>query len=203
MEDTPISVRTQLYINSAEHQLQLAQRGHIWCSCISTAIASLNRSRFRQHSRVDHSGIPTAISCKKRIYRRCMSPARYSFTSTGIKAKPFWKTRPCRAQRYTNRDQQKKNISGADICHQRGVAVYQQQSKPQANALLENAAVSTRAVYQPISAKHKHVWRSCISPARYINRDQQSKGISGADSCHQRGIPATNSIKMKSESTSG
>ena len=77
--------RIQLYINSAEHQLQLAQRKHIWCSCISTAIASLNRSRFRQHSRVDHSGIPTAISCKK--------------------------------------------LSITDVCHQRGIALRQQESK--------------------------------------------------------------------------
>ena len=27
--------------------------------------------------------------------------------------------------------------------------------------------MSTRAVYQPLSEKHKHTWRSCISPARY------------------------------------
>ena len=34
-------------------------------------------------------------------------------------------------------------------------------------ALLDDTAVSTGAVYQPQSAKPNHLRRSCISPARY------------------------------------
>ena len=58
-------------------------------------------------------------------------------------------------------------------------AVYQQQLKTKTKALLDGTAVSTRAVYQPRSAKQNHIWRSCISPAHSINRDQ-SEIMSGA-----------------------
>ena len=83
-----------------------------------------------------------------------MSPARYSCTSTGIKSlKRSRSGRHGRVEQYINRDQQSRNISGANVCQQRGVVVYQQQSTPEAKALLENPAVSTRAVHQPRSAK--------------------------------------------------
>ena len=135
------------------------------------------------------SGISSAISRQKNIWRRCMSPARYSCTSTGIKnLKRIHSGRHGRVEQYINRDQQSRNMSGADAYQQRGVAVYQQQSKPEAKALLEYAAVSTRAVYQPRSAKTKaylaqlyftsavykprsaelrHIWCSCKSPGQY------------------------------------
>ena len=133
---------------------------------------SLKQSRFGRHSRVDQGGISSAISSKTNIWRRCMSPARFSCTSTGIKnLKRSHSGRHGRVKQYINRDQQSKNISGADVYQQHGVVLYQQQSKPESKALLENAAVSTRAVYQPRSAKQKHIWRSCISPAPYINHD--------------------------------
>ena len=38
----------------------------------------------------------------------------------------------------------------------------------------------TTVVYQPRSVKQKYIWRSCILPARYINRGQQSESIAGA-----------------------
>ena len=66
-----------------------------------------------------------------------------------------------------NRDQLSKSISCAAVYHQRGIAVYQQPSKSKAKALLDDTAVSTRAVYQQQSAKQEHIRRSCISPARY------------------------------------
>ena len=129
----------------------------------------------------------------------------YINSNQNLKRKHFWTTQPCRPGRCLNREQQSKNISGPAVYHQRGIAVYHQQSKTQAKALLDDTAVSTRAMYQPRSAKQKHLWRSCISPAWYscistaikiesestsgrhshvdqggINRDQQSKNISGA-----------------------
>ena len=95
--------------------------------------------------------------------------------------------------RYINCDQRSeayRALSGTVVYHQqRGIAVHQQQSKLYAKALLGDAADEgststaiskakaymeqlyiTSVVYQPHSVEQKHVWRSCISPARYINR---------------------------------
>ena len=109
----------------------------------------------------------------------------------------------CRLERSINSKQQSKSISGSAVYQQRGITVHQQQSKTQVKALLDDTvvsngavyqprscistaletgakallmdtAVSTWAVYQPRSAQLNHHWRSCISPARYTNRDQQS-----------------------------
>ena len=85
--------------------------------------------------------------------------------------------------------------------------------KTKSRALLVDTAVATWAVYQPRSAKKKHLWRSWISPARCscistaikiesestsgrhsrvdqggTNSDQRSKNISGVSVYHQRGI---------------
>ena len=65
-------------------------------------------------------------------------------------AKALRTTPPCRPGRYINRE---SCISTA--------------IKTEARALLVVTAVSTWAVYQPQSAKRKHLWRCCISPARY------------------------------------
>ena len=37
---------------------------------------------------------------------------------------------------------------------------------------MDDTAWSIGAVYQPRSAKQKHLWRSCLSPAHSFNRDQ-------------------------------
>ena len=39
--------------------------------------------------------------------------------------------------------------------------------KTGAESLLDDTTVSTRVVYQPRSAKKEHIWRNCISLARY------------------------------------
>ena len=164
----------------------------------------------------------------------------YINSNRKLKRKHFWSTQPYRPGRCINRPQQSKYICGAAVYHQRGIAVYQQQPKTKAKVLLDDTAVSTWAVYQPPSAEQKHVWRSCISPARCnctstvikteskstsgrhshvdpsgINRDQQSKNISGATVYHQRGISTavskakaylsctSTAIKNESENTSG
>ena len=90
---------------------------------------------------------------------------------------------------YINRFQKSKSISGAAVCHRRGIAVYPQQSKPQAEALLMDTLVSTVPVYQPLELyisrnqkrRRKHRWstRPC-RPGRCINYNRQSKSISGA-----------------------
>ena len=40
--------------------------------------------------------------------------------------------------------------------------------------------MSTRAVHPPRSEERKLIWSSCISTARYTNRDQRGKSISSA-----------------------
>ena len=104
-------------------------------SCISTAIRSNSESISRPHGRVDQGDISTA----KAVYEQ----------QSKRKQKHFWPTQPCPPGRCLNREQQCESISGASVYHQRGIAVYQQQSKTQAKALLDDTAGSTRAVYQP------------------------------------------------------
>ena len=165
-----MSVKAQLYINSAEHQPQSAQRKHIWRSCISTAMESLEPCRFGRHSRVDQSGIPTAISRKKHICRRCMSPARYSCTSIGIKD-----LKRSRSGRYGRVEQSgiSTAISKAET-HLRQMYV-------------------TSVVYlysssnQNLKRKHYYQMQPC-RPERYINHDQQNKSTSGTVVYIQRGI---------------
>ena len=95
------------------------------------------------------------------------------------KRKRFWTTQPCGPGRFINCDRQSQSMSGPAVYHQHGVVVYQQpsKSKSKAKALLDDTAMSTRAITIAIS-KVKHIWRKCVSPARYINRDQQSESIS-------------------------
>ena len=157
----------------------------------------------------------TRTSKQKHFRLSCMSQARYSCISPAIETSS-------RSASGRHRRVDRTGISTAG-------AVYQQQSKAKAEAPLGDKAVSTWAVYQLQSAKQKHLWRSCISPAwvhqigiavhqqqyiklkrkrnyfrttqpcrsgRFINRDQQSKTISGAAVYHQR----TLSIEIKAKS---
>ena len=124
-------------------------------------------------------------------------PELYITRNQKLTRNHFWTTYPCRPVRYIDRYQQSKSISGAAVYHQRGIAVYQQQSKTEAKARLDDTAVSTRAVYQPrelfIDSNRKRKRNHfCLTqpyrPGRCINREQQSKSISGAAVYHQRGI---------------
>ena len=74
--------------------------------------------------------------------------------------------------------------------------------------------MSTRAVYRPRKLyinsnqerKRKHFWSTQLCrPGRYLNREQQSKSISGAAVYHQRGIAVYQQqyIKKINESASG
>ena len=99
--------------------------------------------------------------------------------------------------RYINRYQQSKSMTGAAVYHERGIAVHQQPSRTKANARLDDTVVSTWAVYQPRELyinsnqkrKRKHFWSTQpCRPGPCINRDQQSKSISGAALYHQRGV---------------
>ena len=82
----------------------------------------------------------------------------YFNSNQNLKRKHCWATQPCRPGQYINRNQQRKNRKN----------------------IYRATVYITSTVYQPRLAKQKHIWRSCISTARYINRDQQSKSISGA-----------------------
>ena len=108
--------------------------------------------------------------------RSCISPARYSCISTAIRNKT-------------------ETIPGPNIrLDQGGIstakAVYQQQSKTKAKALLVDTFVSTWAVPQPRTAKRKHLWRGCISPAPYscISTAIRKNKLSGSASGRHRGI---------------
>ena len=141
-----------------------------------------------------------------------------------LKREHFSSTQPCRPGRCINHNQQSKSISGAAGYHQRGIAVYQQPSEIKAKALLDDTNMSIRAVstaiskaktylaqvhitsavYQPRSAKRKHICAvykqqsnimakallddTAFRPVRCINGEQQSKSISGVPVYHQRGI---------------
>ena len=74
----------------------------------------------------------------------------YIKSNRKFKRKHVWTTPPCRPERYINRE---SCISTA--------------IQTEAKALLVDTAVSTWAVYQPRSVKRNHLWRSCISQARY------------------------------------
>ena len=116
----------------------------------------------------------------------------YINSNQKLKRKHFRTTQPCPPRRYFNRYQQSKSISGLAVHHQRGIAVYKQQSNLKAKALLDDTAVSTRAVYQPRELyinSRKHFWsRQPCRLRRCINRHQQSKSIAGAAVYHQRGV---------------
>ena len=124
---------------------------------VSEMCINSNRKLWQKHlddTAVSTSAVNQPQSAKQEHIRRsCISPrgiAVYQQPSK-IKAKAFfWTTQPRVDQ---------DGISTAK-------AVYQQQST-QAKALLDDTAVSTWAVSQPRTAKQKHLWPSCIPPARY------------------------------------
>ena len=151
-----MSAKAQLYINSTEHQSQSAKRKHFWRSCISTAIKSLRRCRSGRHSPVDRSGLSTAISSKKYIWCRCMSPARYSCMSTAIK--------------YL-----KRNRSGRHSLVNQRAAVHRQRGTlttiSKAEAYLAQMYISSN---RELKAMPFRTTQPCRSE-RYINRDQQQE----------------------------
>ena len=98
-----------------------------------------------RHSRVDQSDISTAMS----------------------------ETNAYLAQLYINSDQQRKPLQAKPpprFANFLGKRKYNWHSRisttnSKAKALLDGTVVSTRAVYQPRSAKRTHIWHSCISTA--------------------------------------
>ena len=101
-------------------------------------------------------------SISSTIWHSRISPAaRYSCVSTAIKTLSESPAgRRSRRGQYINRDQQSKGIHGATVYHQRGIST----AFSKAKAYLPQLYI-TSAVYQPRSAKRKHIWRSRISTA--------------------------------------
>ena len=140
------------------------------------------------------------LSAKQEHNRRsCISPSRYRCISTAI-------TNISESIPGPNSRVDQGGISTAK-------AVYQQQSKTKAKALLIDTVVSTWAVPQPGTAKQKHLWRSCISPARYscistaINKKNQAKTLLDDTAVSTRAVYPPrklyiNSNQNESESTS-
>ena len=170
----------QLYINDTVYQPRPAMRKNIWRSCVSTAISKANPSgnchkqsvsisgasvyhkrdqknqsenTSGRHSRVDQSGVYTAISKTKvymaqlyinspvdqprsarrtHIWRNCASTSNRK-----PKRKPFWTTQPRRPERYINRDQPSESLYGSAVHEERGIST----------------AIS----------QAKHIWRSCVN----------------------------------------
>ena len=87
-------------------------------------------------------------------------------------------TRPCRSGRCINLYLQSKRFYGAAVYHQRSIAVFRQQSKTKAKALLDDTDVSTRPVYQARMAE---------------------QSIFGAAAYHQRGIAISAASKSKTK----
>ena len=104
---------------------------------------------------------------------------------TNPNRKHFWETQRCRPRRCINRDQQSRSISGAAVYHQFALKNRDQSQR------MSVAAVSARVVYQPLSAKQKHIRRSGISPARYVTCDHGTESLSGADVYQQQSAQRT------------
>ena len=128
-------------------------------------------------------GISTAIS-KAKAYLAQL----YINSNHNTKQKHRWTTRPCRPERYINRDQQSKIIPGAAVYQQHGIptaiskreiisgaTVYQQRgtstATSRAKAYLAQLHVNS---HQKLRAKPFWTTQPC-RPERYINRDQQQK----------------------------
>ena len=105
---------------------------------------------------------------------------RAVFPPRSAEQRPMWSS--CiSTTRYTNCDQRGENISGADVYQQQSAKKTPQQTaiskaeaylaqlyttktirKTKAKSLLNDTAVSIRAVYKPRSAKRKSIWHNCI-----------------------------------------
>ena len=169
-------------------------------SCISTVIENSSKSASGRHRRVDQGGKSTARVVNKQQSKlkrkhfwttqpcrpgRCVN--RESWVPTAIKNLNGSTSGPCRPGRFINRDQQSKIISGAAVYHQRTLSTVieaksclAQRYLPRPSLSMSGAAVSTRVMYQPRSAKQKHIRRSSKSPARSIDCDQRTESLSGA-----------------------
>ena len=138
LDDTAVST-------SAVHQPQSAKQDHIRRSCISPARYSCMSTAIKIKAK---SFLDDTVVSTRAVYQ---PRELYINSNHERKRTHFWTTHPCRPGRCLNREQQRKSISGAAVYHRRGIAVYQQQSKPQTNALKDDIAVSTGLVYQPLS----------------------------------------------------
>ena len=99
------------------------------CSCISTAIKIESQSTAGRQSHFDMGGVSTANSKAEKssaavYHHRGML---YINSHQNRERKHFWTTQSFRPGWCINHDQQSELISAAAVCHQRGIAVYQQQ----------------------------------------------------------------------------
>ena len=130
-------------------------------------------------------------------------PRELYSTAIGIlKRKHFSSTQPCRPGRCINCNQQSKDISGAAVYHQRGVAVYQQPSKSRSTASLDYTAC------RPVRNinRYQHIRRICISPAQCSCIStairNKSESISGRHSrVHQGGISTAKAANQQPPGT--
>ena len=112
--------------------------------CISTAIKNESECTPGRHSRVDLGGVSIAISEAKHLWRSCISPARYSCISTAInkrKAKPSLD----------------HTAVSTRAVYQLRELFYQHQSKMMQTHFWSTQPCRPWAVYQPRTAKQKHL----------------------------------------------
>ena len=122
------------------------------CNCISTAIKTESESTSGRHSHFDLGGVLTASSEAKELLAQVYITSTVYLHVNGHQNRErrhFWTTQSFRPGRFFNHDQQITRTSSTTVYHQRGIAIYLQQSRPQAKALLGNRVVPTWAVYQP------------------------------------------------------
>ena len=142
----------QLYINDTVYQPRPAMRKNIWRSCVSTAISKANPSGNCHKQSVSISGAS--------VYHK-RDQKNQSENTSGRHSR-------------IHRDQRNESLYGTTLYQQpgRSTAIGQanaylaqlcinKQSETKAKALLDDTAASTRAVYQPRSAKRKPIWLSC------------------------------------------
>ena len=183
------------------------KRKHFWSTQlggVSTAILSKAKASLAQlynHQRgiavyqQPSKTTANALLDDTAVSTRAVNQPRelYINRNQNLKRKHFWSTQPCRKCGLSTAISKAIAYPAQLYNYQRGIAVYQQQSKTKSKALLDDTAVSTRTVYQPQeryinnnqTLKRKQFWTTQpCRPGRCISRDQQSKSISGVAVCH-------------------
>ena len=164
----------------AVYQPRSAKRTHISHSAISTPISKANSHR---HSRARVLFFKGKIQLAQ-PYIEMSNKAKALLDDTAVstsavyqrrseKRKHTWHSRISRAISRTNEHLAQQAMMGvyphSGITNQpsgntTGTDVHQQQTAKK-KTLLDDAAMSTRAVRQPRSANRKHIWHRCISTA--------------------------------------
>ena len=155
----------------AVYQPRSAKQKPLWRSCISPA-NSCNRD---QSEIMSGPAVSTATKLKH-VWRNGVDQGDVSTAISN--AKYLWRS-SVSAALSINSDQRTERLSGAAIYHQRGVAVYQQPSKSEAKARLDDTAMSTRAASTTINKAKTYLAQVCLNSEVYRPMISKAKAYLG------------------------